>query len=222
MAGALIEGIDERVALGVPAQVVEVGVELPAQAEIEGEFGEGLPVVFREEAEVGVVVVGQHEGRGGCGAAQSDREEQIVVVDLAILVAIEVGEVFDGLNVALLKDAEVEVGIDGLHLTAEAEGVLVQRPSERVVALEAELAGLLRDAVGCAVVEVGIGDLRGGGDGIGDVDEVVVGEAELVDDRGREDVDPVGDEALQVVGRGLSIGGGAEGAVELALAEVVF
>ena len=59
-------------------------------------------------------------------------------------------------------------------------------------------------------------------DGIGGVDEIVVGEAQAINERGREDVHPVGDQSLQMIVRRLPVGRRAERAIKLALAQVVF
>lgn len=52
-----IEGLNDRVALWIPAQVVEVGVHLPPQAEVKGEISERLPIVLSESGQVKVVAV---------------------------------------------------------------------------------------------------------------------------------------------------------------------
>ncbi len=71
----------------------------------------------------------------GVELRRADREEQIVVVDFAVLVAVEVGKIFDSLNVALLEYAEIEVGIDGLYFSTKTERVIPTRPADDVVAL---------------------------------------------------------------------------------------
>lgn len=143
VAGALIERLNDGVALRVPAQVVEIGIHLPAKAEIESEVAEDLPVVLSKEGQVEVVIVWQVEGTGGIGAAETDGEEKIVVVDFAVLVAVEVRKVFDGLDVSLLEDSEVEVRVDGLDLSAEGKGVFAYGPCDCVVTLEPKLQSLL-------------------------------------------------------------------------------
>ena len=160
VACALIKRLHQRIALAIPAQVIEVCIRLPAQAEIESEVGERLPVIFGKQGKVIVVVVGQIERARGCGTTQSDSEEQVVVIDFAVVVAIEIGKVFDRLNVPLLKDTEIEVGIDGLDFAAKAQRVITPRPGENVVPLQTKLQGLLGDAIGGAVVQVGESDLR--------------------------------------------------------------
>ena len=148
VARAGVKGLNNRVAVAIPAQVVEVGVHFPAQAGIDGEIGPHLPVVLNEERDVFVVIIGQVERALRSGTAQRHGKQQIVVVDHAILVAVEVREILDGHDVALAEDAEVEVGINGLELAAEAELVGVARPGEHVIALQTELFGALRYTVG--------------------------------------------------------------------------
>src|SRR5258708_11732876 len=110
MARALIERLHNGIALTVPAEIVEIGIHLTAKTEIEGEIGKGFPIVFGKHCEMVAVVVGQLERPRGCGTAESDGKKQIIVVDLPVLIAIEVRKILDGLDIALLKDAEVEVG----------------------------------------------------------------------------------------------------------------
>ena len=79
----------------------------------------------------------------GLELRRPDGEEKIVVVAFAVLVAVEVRKVFDGLDVSLLEDSEVEVRVDGLDLSAEGKGVFAYGPCDCVVTLEPKLQSLL-------------------------------------------------------------------------------
>src|SRR3954468_3543050 len=114
-----------------------------------------MPVVLNVEREVIVVGIGQNERPRGKSAAQPDGEEQIVVVDDTVVVAVEVGEVLDDLHHALLKDAEIEVGIDALKFSAKAQIVIAVGPIEIVGELETILTRLLGNAEGGAVLKAG-------------------------------------------------------------------
>ena len=90
------------------ADVLDVGVDLVAQPEIQRQVGADAPVVLDEQRDVVVVGVRQDQRLVGLAAAQRHREQQVVVVHLAVAVVIEGREVLDQLDAAVAEDAEVE------------------------------------------------------------------------------------------------------------------
>ena len=53
-------------------------------------------------------------------AAERDREQQVVVVHLAVAVGVELREVLDQLDAAGAEDAQAEAGVHALDLAARA------------------------------------------------------------------------------------------------------
>ena len=79
-AGAVQERLHDGIDLAVVADVFRVGVEIVAQPEVQRELRRHVPVVLREERQVVVVAVGQHQRTVGIVALQRDREQQVVPV----------------------------------------------------------------------------------------------------------------------------------------------
>ena len=109
MSVAAKERKHERVDVaGEAADVLHVRVEFVAEARVERESWAYAPVVLKERGDVRVVRVGDTQGACGDAASERDGEEQIVVVNVTVAVAVEVREVFDEFDAALLEDAETE------------------------------------------------------------------------------------------------------------------
>ena len=72
---ALVEGRHDRVGVGVARDVLDVGVELVAQAEVERELGRQPPVVLHEGREVVAAAVVEHQVLVGLAAPERDREQ---------------------------------------------------------------------------------------------------------------------------------------------------
>jgi hypothetical protein len=125
------DGID----LVVVTDVVDVGVEFVAQAQIQSELGMNAPVILNVTGDVVVVGVGDDEIAIGCPAADGDGEEEIAVVDHTVAVTVLVGEVLDEDEDAAAEDSEIEGGSDALELSAEMEVVLAAGPVDVVVEL---------------------------------------------------------------------------------------
>ena len=110
---------DDRVELVDAADVVDVGIDFVADAEVQRQPRMDAPVVLRVAGDVHVVGVGNHQILVGLAAPQRHREQQVVVVDRAVAVAIERREVLDELDAPVAEDAEIELRADALHLAAE-------------------------------------------------------------------------------------------------------
>ena len=123
------KGRDDRVDLVVAADVLDVGVELVAQADIERQIGPEAPVVLHEHRHVVVVRAVDDKRLIGLSAAQRDREQQIAIVDAAVAVVVESGEVLDEFDAPLAEHAEVETAMDLLPLAAAADRVCGRVPS---------------------------------------------------------------------------------------------
>ena len=145
---ALQERLHQRVDLVHAADVLDVGVELVAQAEVEREVRPDTPVVLHEDRDVVVVGVVDDERLVGLAAPQRHREEQIAVVDAAVTVVIEAGEVFDELDPAFAKHAEIEPAVHVLPLAARAHRVAPRTNVSGVGELEPLLGRPLRNAKG--------------------------------------------------------------------------
>ena len=139
------------------ADVFDVGVQFISQTEIQSELGPNTPVVLDKARQVSAIGVGNQQWLGGLAAAYRDREQQIVVVDPAIAVAIEIRKVFDHLNATLLKHPQIKISIDALNLAAEIQRVIAPNHRERVAELQASLFSPLRHAERCAVLNAGEG-----------------------------------------------------------------
>ena len=82
-------------------------------------------------------------------------KEQIVVIDFAVAVAIEVRKVFDHFNASRLEYSQIKISIDALNLDAKIYGVIAANHRERVAEQQAPLFRSLRHAEGCAVLNAG-------------------------------------------------------------------
>src|SRR5438270_290949 len=95
------------------------------------------PAPGRTKPVKGFASVGDDERTGGHAAAERDGEEEVVIVNAPVAVAVEVREVFDEFDAALLEDAEVEVGEHALDFAAEGQRVVARDVREVVGELEA-------------------------------------------------------------------------------------
>src|SRR6267142_5008628 len=129
------------------------------------------PVILDKAREVGAIRVGNKEGLSGLATAQRDREEQVIIIDPAVAIAIEVRKILDHFNAACLKYPQIKIRIYALDLAAKGEGVVALDRCERVAELQAPLFGTLRDAERCAVLDAGESKLRPGIDRLNIVEE---------------------------------------------------
>ena len=127
-------------------------------------FGPDAPVVLDEHRDVVVVGVVDDERLVGLPAPQRHRKQEIAIVNPAVAVVIEIGEVLDELDAALLKDAEIETAVDVLPLAAGAHGVRAADERHGVGKLEAALGRALGDTERAAVLDARKSQLRTGDD----------------------------------------------------------
>ncbi len=118
------------------------------------------PVVLDEARKVSTIRVWNKEWLSGLAAAQRDREEQIVIIDLAVAVAIEVWKVFDHFNASCLEHSQIKIRIDALNLAAQVQSMIASDDRDCVAKLEAALLGTLGHAERGAVLNAGKGKLR--------------------------------------------------------------
>ena len=118
------KGFNNWIQLIRAADVFNIGIKLVAQAKIERQLWMHAPVILKEEGQVRVVGVGNYKRAIGRRAAEGDRKKQVVIVNASVSIVIEVGEVLNKLNAALLEDFEVEVSINALNIGAETKVVL--------------------------------------------------------------------------------------------------
>ena len=139
------ERLHQRVDLAGSADVLDVGVQLVTQADVQREILPHTPVVLHKRRKVVGVGIRQHERAIGTPAPQRDGKEQILIVHPAIAVVIEGCEILDELDASLTEDAEVEPGIHALPLPAGAQVVRPAQEAECVGDLESLLRRSLRD-----------------------------------------------------------------------------
>ena len=151
-ASSLEERKDKRVQLVCTTEVFDVGIELVAQAEIQAQSTSYTPVVMEKRCEVSIVCIRQYERPLGKAAAKRHCKKQIVVVNAAVAVAIEIRKVFDQLDAALLKHLQIEIRLDTLNLAADREGVIATDHGEGVAKLVPPLFRLLWHAERRAVL----------------------------------------------------------------------
>ena len=90
---AFQERLHDRIDLVVAGDVLDVGVQLVPQPEVDREVRAHAPVVLDEERRVRVVGVGNLQVLIRLAAAERHRKQQVVVVHLAVAVGVEGREV---------------------------------------------------------------------------------------------------------------------------------
>ena len=146
--GSVTKSDDDRIQLVHAADVVHVGIELVAHAEVQRQLRMHSPVVLDEAGQVDVVGIRNHQILIGLAAAQRHREQQIVVVDPAVAVVIERGKVLDQLDAAVAEHSEVELCVHPLQLPAELPLMRSPHQRERIGELPSLLRRPLRHAEG--------------------------------------------------------------------------
>ena len=81
------------------------------------------PVVLKEARKISAIGIRNQQWLSGLTAAYSDREEQIVIVDLSVAIAIEVRKILDHFNAPLLKDTQIKIRIDTLNFAAKVQAL---------------------------------------------------------------------------------------------------
>ena len=99
------EGQDDRIELIDAADVFDVGIKFVPESKIQGELGMDPPVVLNETRQVGAISIWNKQWLSRFAAPQRDRKEEIVVIDLAVAIAIEVRKILDNFNAARLEYA---------------------------------------------------------------------------------------------------------------------
>src|SRR6185369_16773849 len=108
------------------------------------------------------------------------RKQQIVIVNATVVIAIEIGKVFDHFDAPLLKHFQVQIRLDALHFTAKIERVITANQREGVAELKPPLLRLLRHAKRRAVLQTRKRELRSGRDRHRVVNERAEAETEVV------------------------------------------
>jgi hypothetical protein len=152
-----------------------------------------------------VVGVRDDEIAVGPAAPQRDGEQQVIVGDLAVAVAIESREVFDELDPSLAEHAQIEVRVHALDLAAEFPVVRAAHERQRVGDLPSILPGSLRYSKRRPGGQAGERELdaRFYRDDI--VVEAAVADAQRVDGAGREHASPGAEHAVHPVARCLAL-----------------
>ncbi len=162
---------DQRIELTCAADVFYIGIQFVPQANIQREPRANTPIVLHEARKVCAIGVGNQQWLSGLTAAYGYRKQQIVIINLAIAVAIEVRKVFDHLNAPLLKDPQIKISVDALYLTSKVQRVSASDHRERIAELQSSLFGALRYTERGAVLNAGKRQLRSGGNGLDVVKE---------------------------------------------------
>src|SRR6185369_10843745 len=103
---------DQRIQLVRATDVLDVGIDLIAQAEVQCELTMHAPIVLKKRGDVSVVCVRQDQRAIRNSTAERHCKQEIVIVDATVAVAIEVGKVFDQLDAALLKYFQIQIRLD--------------------------------------------------------------------------------------------------------------
>src|ERR1041385_2189346 len=154
------------------------------------------PIVLKERGEVSVVSVGQYQRAIRNTAAQSNCKQQIVVVNAAVAVPIEIRKVCNQLDATLLKNFQIEIRLNALNLAAEIEHVLAAHHRERIAKLKTTLFRLLRHAERRAVLNARKRELWSNSDRQRVVAKSAEAEVELVYVIRREGVAVIGEQAV--------------------------
>ena len=202
---AFQERLHDWVDLVVAGDVLDVGVQLVPQPEIEREVRAHPPVVLDEEGRVRAVGIGDHEVLIGLAAAERHRKQQVVVVHLAVAVGVEGREVLDQLHAPGPEHAQPDARIHPLHLAAGAKRVRAKRVAEGVGELPAALHRVLRHPERRAVFHARERVLRAGRQRDGGVVEVAQADAEAVHALRREHARPRPQQRVVLVGRLLTL-----------------
>ena len=112
---------------------------------------------------------------------EREGKQQIIVIDAAIKVAIEIGKVFDHFNAALLKDFQIEIRLHALNLTTGGESMVAANHRQRIAELETALLRLLRHTKRSAVLDARESELRTRRHRQCVVDKVTEAEVEIID-----------------------------------------
>src|SRR4030095_4185282 len=97
------------------------------------------PIVLHKPRNVVAVGVGNQQRLSGLGTAQTNCEEQVVVINSTIKVAIEVRKVFDHFDPAGLEDPQIKISIDSLNLSTKVQRVISANHGKRVAELQPPL-----------------------------------------------------------------------------------
>src|SRR5262245_23319251 len=89
----------------------------------------------------------------GCGASERDREKETLVVDASVAVVVQRRKVFDELDTSLLKDSEIEIGIDPPQLASDFHRVRTADECQRIGELKPVHSSLLRHSERSAVLQ---------------------------------------------------------------------
>ena len=190
---------NQRIKFVDTTDILDVRVQLVTQTEIQSELRMHAPIVLHETGEVVVVRVGQHQRAIGKTAAQRYGEQQIVIVNMPVAVAIEVREVFDQFDAALLKHFQIEIGCDALKLAAGVERVVAANQRVRVGELKPPLLRSLRHAERRAVLQTGKRKLWAGRHRQRVVEKSAEAEVETVDVARRDDARVVAEQRVRLV-----------------------
>src|SRR5436190_8121952 len=180
------------------------------------------PVVLNKACQVSAVRIGNQKRFGRLAASQCDREEQIVVIDPAIAVTVEVRKILDHFDATRLEYSQIKIGVNALNFSANAQGVVALDRCERVAELEATLFGTLRYAERRAVLNAGKGKLRPGIDGLNVVIEGAETKVETVNVAGIQDARVVRQKRMRVVDACLTLRSRADRSIQCARRYVVF
>ncbi len=197
---AFQERLHDWIDLAVAGDVLDVGVQLVPQPEVNREVRAHPPVVLNEKGRVRVVHIGEQEVLIGLAAAEGHRKQQVVVVHLPVAVGVELREVLHQFHTPRAKHAQPQPGVHALDLSARAQRVRTQRVAEGVGELPAALHGVLRHTERRAVLQARKGVPRPGRKGHGGVVEVAEAHAEAVHALRREHARPCPQQRVVLVG----------------------
>ena len=179
---ACYERKHDRVEIADPALIVDLGIDLISQSEIQLQTARHAPVVLQKPGDVCVVGVRKVQRLIRLSAAQRDGEQQIVVVNAAVARMVERREVLDQLDPALLKHAKPKLTIHPVELAAEPHVVRATDEGRAVGDLPPRLRRPLGHSKRGAVLQARKGELRGGGERGGLVEKRADTHVERIDE----------------------------------------
>src|SRR5262245_320501 len=116
---AVEERQNERIQLVRAADVLYISIELVPEAQIERELRVNSPIILEETCKIVVVGIRNYQRAISRRVWERDGKQQVIIIDAPVAVVIEIREILNKLDSALLKNAEIEIRIDALDVRAK-------------------------------------------------------------------------------------------------------
>jgi hypothetical protein len=140
---AMQEGQYQWIQISGVADVLYICINFVPKPQIQHQRLRNTPVVLNECRDVVIVCIRDDERGGRLGAPQRHRENEVIIVNSPIAVAVEIGKIFDQLDAALLEYAQIKGCSYMLNLASNLQGVVPPDHGKCVAKLEPPLSGFL-------------------------------------------------------------------------------